>query len=142
MARLDEEFERRWHQEAEAVMSGMKEWRLQHPKATFREIEAAVDEKLSGMRARLLQDLALASRAADLQDKQAGEQPRCPGCGQVLESQGKQERTILTHGGREVHLKRDYAHCPACEAGLFPSMKNWNCCLGHSVHGCRRIWST
>jgi hypothetical protein len=35
-------------------MSGMKEWRLQHPKATFRGIEAAVDEKLSGVRARLL----------------------------------------------------------------------------------------
>src|SRR6266853_6727883 len=98
MARLDEEFERRWHQEAEAVMSGMKEWRLQHPKATFREIEAAVDEKLSGMRARLLEDLALASRAADLQDKQAGGRPHCPSCGHVLESQGKQDRTIVTHG--------------------------------------------
>src|SRR5437879_13693985 len=85
MARLDEEFERRWHLEAEAVMSGMKEWRLQHPKATFREIEAAVDEKLSGMRARLLEDLALASRAADLRDKQLGEHPRCAKCGHVLE---------------------------------------------------------
>src|SRR6266498_1378823 len=53
------------------VMSGMKEWRLHHPKATFREIEAAVDEKLSGM----------ASRAADLQHKQMGEHPRCPDCG-------------------------------------------------------------
>ena len=121
MARLDEEFERRWHLEAEAVMSGMKEWRLQHPKATFREIEAAVDEKLSGMRARLLEDLALASRAADLQDKQAGGRPRCPSCGHVLESQGKQDRTILTHGGSAVHLRRDYARCPACGAGLFPS---------------------
>ena len=120
MPRLDEEFERRWHQEAEAVMSGMREWRLQHPKATFREIEAAVDEQLSGMRARLLQDLALASRAADLQDKQLGAHPRCAECGQVLESQGKQERTVMTHGGGEVHLKRDYARCPACGAGLFP----------------------
>lgn len=120
MARLDEEIERRWHLEAEAVMSGMKEWRLQHPKATFREIEAAVDDKLSGMRARLLEDLALASRAADLQDKQMGEHPRCPDCKQVLESQGKQDRSILTHGGRQVHLKRDYARCPACGAGLFP----------------------
>jgi hypothetical protein len=70
MARLDEEFEGRWHQEAEAVISGMRGWRLQHPEATFREIEAAVDEKLSGMRARLLADLALASRAADLHNKQ------------------------------------------------------------------------
>jgi DNA-directed RNA polymerase subunit RPC12/RpoP len=120
MPRLDEEFERRWHQEAEAVLSGMKEWRLQHPKATFREIEAAVDEQLSGLRARLLQDLALASRAADLQDKQLGEQPRCPECGRVLESQGQHERTVLTHGGRAVHLRRDYARCPACRVGLFP----------------------
>jgi hypothetical protein len=120
MARLDEEFERRWHIEAEAVMTGMKEWRLQHPKATFREIETAVDEKLSGMRARLLEDLALASRAADLQDKQLGEYPRCGECGHVLESQGKQERTIVTHGGAEVHLRRDYARCAACGAGLFP----------------------
>ena len=120
MARLDEEFERRWHQEAEAVLSGMKEWRLQHPKATFREIEAAVDEQLSGLRARLLQDLALASRTADLQDKQLGEQPRCPECGRVLESQGQHERTVLTHGGRAVHLRRDYARCPACRVGLFP----------------------
>ncbi len=45
----------------------MREWRLEHPKATFREIEAAVDEKLGGMRARLLEDLALASRAAEPQ---------------------------------------------------------------------------
>jgi hypothetical protein len=120
MARLDEEFERRWHLEAEAVMSGMREWRLQHPKATFRDIEAAVDEQLSGMRARLLQDLALASRAADLQDKHLGDRPRCPECGAALHSQGKQDRTILTHGGSEVHLRRDYARCPACGAGLFP----------------------
>lgn len=120
MARLDGEFERRWHQEAEAVLSGMKAWRLQHPKATFREIEAAVDEKLSGMRARLLEDLALASRAADLQDKQLGDRPRCPECRHVLESQGKQERTVLTHGGGAVRLRRDYARCPACGTGLFP----------------------
>ena len=120
MPRLVGEFERRWKQEAEAVMSGMREWRLQHPKATFREIEAEVDEKLSGMRARLLEDLALASRAADLQDKQLGERPRCPECKQPLESQGKQERTVVTHGGKAVHLRRDYARCPACGAGLFP----------------------
>src|SRR5437870_11604782 len=105
MGRLDEEFEARWHREAEAVMSGMKEWRLQHPKATFREIEAAVDEKLNGMRARLLGGLALASRAADLQDKQAGERSRRPRRGQVLGSQGKQERPIRTPGGRGAPSK-------------------------------------
>ena len=137
MARLDEEFERLWHQEAEAVMSGMKEWRLQHPKATFREIEAAVDEKLSGMRARLLEDLALASRAADLQDKQAGEHAHCPSCGQVLESQGKQDRR--RRGALEARLRA----LPGLWGRSFsPSMRNWNSCLDHSVHGCRKTWST
>ena len=37
----------RWHKVAEEVMTGMKEWRQQHPKATFREIEAALDEGLA-----------------------------------------------------------------------------------------------
>jgi hypothetical protein len=31
----------RWRQLSEEVITGMKEWRLQHPRATFREIEAA-----------------------------------------------------------------------------------------------------
>ena len=38
---MRDDFEARWHEEAEEVISGMKEWRLQHPKATFREIEQA-----------------------------------------------------------------------------------------------------
>ena len=40
-------FDRRWNELAEAVMTGMKEWRLQHPHATFRQIEAALDERLA-----------------------------------------------------------------------------------------------
>ena len=44
----------------------MKEWRLQHPKATLRQIEGALDERLGKMRARMLQDAALASAAADI----------------------------------------------------------------------------
>jgi hypothetical protein len=35
-----EDLDARWHQVAEDVMTGMKEWRIQHPKATFREVEA------------------------------------------------------------------------------------------------------
>lgn len=119
MGRLDD-VEARWHQEAELVISGMKEWRLQHPKATFREIEAAVDERLSAMRARLVEDLALASRVADLADQPAGERPRCATCGTALEAQSQQERTVLVHGGQAVRLRRAYAVCPTCGVGLFP----------------------
>lgn len=31
------DFDARWDELAEEVLSGMKEWRLQHPKATLRE---------------------------------------------------------------------------------------------------------
>ena len=55
------EQERQWRELAEDVLTGMQEWRLQHPKATWREIEAALDERWSRVRARMLQDLALAS---------------------------------------------------------------------------------
>src|SRR5437588_275224 len=38
----DFDFEGRWKELSEEVISGMLEWRLQHPKATFREIEGAI----------------------------------------------------------------------------------------------------
>ena len=58
--------EGRWRAVSAEVIGGIKEWRLQHPTATLAEIEAAVDERLARFRARLLQDVALASQAADL----------------------------------------------------------------------------
>jgi len=119
MERL-EGFEVRWQREAEAVISGMKEWRLQHPRATFREIEAALDERLSGMRARLLEDLALASEAADIGGREEGERPKCQRCGVELRPRGRQERRVLVQGGEAVRLERGYAVCPSCGEGLFP----------------------
>jgi hypothetical protein len=50
------------------ILSGLREWRLQHPKATMREIEAALDERWYRLRARMLQDVALACAAADGND--------------------------------------------------------------------------
>src|SRR5579859_7593443 len=36
---------------------GMSEWRKEHPKATFREIEEAVDERVNQLRAQLIEDV-------------------------------------------------------------------------------------
>jgi hypothetical protein len=41
----------RWAGDAEAVWTGMADWRAAHPKATFSEIEAALDERLNQVRA-------------------------------------------------------------------------------------------
>jgi hypothetical protein len=78
------DFDRRWNELAEEVMIGMAECRLHHPKATLRQthapaswagVETALDERPArtrtccavgaGVRARMRQDLALASTAAD-----------------------------------------------------------------------------
>jgi hypothetical protein len=56
------------HHLTEDIMTGMREWRIQHPKATLREIETELDARLARTRARMLQDLALQSTAASWQD--------------------------------------------------------------------------
>src|SRR5512142_715289 len=96
------EVEAKWQREIDEVITGMKEWRLQHPKASLREIEHALDEKLSEVRARMLEDIALSSKAAKLgeddqaDEESASERPRCPKCGGPLESRGEQARTLVT----------------------------------------------
>lgn len=118
MIRWSDELEARWRQLAEGVLSGMKEWRQAHPRATLREIETVLDEKLAKVRARMLEDVALASPAADLVG--GGDRAVCPECGREMEAHGRQERTLTTTGDQEVVLSRSYAACPACGAGLFP----------------------
>jgi ribosomal protein S27AE len=110
----------RWAGDAESVWTGMADWRAAHPKATFSEIEAALDERLNQVRARVLADLALASAAADVSAGSDEERPRCERCGAVLQARGSSDRTLLTQGGAELRLQRTYAACPQCGDGAFP----------------------
>ena len=112
--------EGRWSEDAAAVWSGMADWRAAHPKATLSEIEAALDERLNRLRARVLADLALASAAADVQAATGEERPRCARCGTRLHARGPSERGVVTQGGAEVRLRRSYAACPRCGDGSFP----------------------
>ncbi len=114
------DFDQRWEKLSEEVLSGMKEWRLQHPRATLREMEAALDERLARMRARMLEDMALASRAANWKAEQTESKPVCPGCGEPLVSRGQEKRCLQTQGGEEIVLERRYGVCPKCGAGFFP----------------------
>ncbi len=109
-----------WQVLAEEAITGMAEWRVQHPTATLREIEAAIDEQLAQVRARMLQDAALASAAADLREVPVGERPVCPDCGQRLEARGQEARRLTTRQERPITLTRTRAVCPACGTALFP----------------------
>ena len=114
------EDEARWQQLTDEVLTGVKEWRLQHPKATLCEIENALDERWARARARLLQDLALASAVADLSTVTSEERPSCPECGQRMEARGTDTRSLTTIYNQQITLTRGYAHCPVCKTGLFP----------------------
>jgi hypothetical protein len=112
--------EQSWHRMTEEIMAGMREWRLHHPKATLREIEHELDSRWARVRARMLEDMALASAAADWAATPTGQQPTCPDCGVPLQLRGADTRTLQTHGGEALTLERHYGSCPACGAGLFP----------------------
>jgi hypothetical protein len=99
---------------------GMTEWRKEHPKATWAEIEALVDEQMNQVRAQLLQELVQMGESEDWRTIPAEERPRCATCGEPLWGRGEQTRYIQTTGGQAVKLRRTYGTCPACEVGFFP----------------------
>jgi predicted RNA-binding Zn-ribbon protein involved in translation (DUF1610 family) len=102
------------------ILTGMREWRLQHPDATLTEIEQALDERWYRVRARMLADLALEREAAHWQANAEASHPICPDCGRVLIRRGRQPRQLKTHGGQDLTLTRSYGYCPNCRKGLFP----------------------
>ena len=109
-----------WEAQAEEAFTDLRGWRAMHPRATLREIEQELDRRWEQLRARVLADLALASRAADLQQEADGARACCPDCGAPLQDQGEHPRTLLTLGNQAVELRRDYGTCPRCGSGLFP----------------------
>lgn len=113
-----EEMRKCWNGLSEEIISGMAEWREQHPKATFREIEAEVDKRLAVLRARMLSDAAI--RSAQTEWGGTRGEVVCPNCGARLEQNGKKKRKLQTRGGQEVELEREYGVCRQCGQGIFP----------------------
>jgi ribosomal protein S27AE len=107
-----------WQRLADEAWAGLAEWRHQPPKATLRDIEQAVDERLAGLRARMVEDAALVSAAAD--PYASDERPRCPRCGTTMQWEGRRTRSVRTTYDGDLTLTRPYARCPACGTGLFP----------------------
>lgn len=109
-----------WHQLSTEVIREMKAWRQAHPRATFREIEQALDEQLARLRARMLQDTALLSGTTDVRTLDETERPLCPQCSVRMEPRGQRSRELTTHFEQTIELKRSYTICPQCQLGIFP----------------------
>ena len=118
-----EAFEWDWATLSEEVLSGMRDWRVQHPRASLSEIEVELDAHLARMRARMLERIVQQSPTTTWRQG-AGDQeearPTCPQCGTWLEPRGRRTRRLRTVGGQEVQLQREYGVCPQCGQGLFP----------------------
>jgi hypothetical protein len=73
-----ENVDREWRARSEDILLGMKEWRRQHAKATLREIEEAITERLGLLGARMIQDTAQTSGGAQVTiERRYGTCPRC-----------------------------------------------------------------
>jgi len=100
---------------------GMTQWRKEHPKATWAEIEAAVDERMNQLRAQLIQDVVQMGETEEWSQQPEEERPTCATCGKPLSARGKQSRFLQTTGGEAVKLTRTYGTCPTCGVGFFPA---------------------
>ncbi|GAC1400884.1 MAG: hypothetical protein NVSMB49_14020 [Ktedonobacteraceae bacterium] len=59
---MDKTPEEHWRDLSEQILTETKEWRHNHPKATFREIEEEVHSSMSRLEAHLIQDTAQQSK--------------------------------------------------------------------------------
>lgn len=92
------DFDAGWDKLAEEVLSGIKEWRLQHTKASLREIERVLDERVVKMRVQLLQEATL-ERAA----KACFRRPTQTGVALSLQSLHNDALQHLTVGAQRAH---------------------------------------
>jgi 5-methylcytosine-specific restriction endonuclease McrA len=99
---------------------GMRQWRKEHPKATWAEIEVAVDERINQLRAQMIEDLVQMGESEDWSRMPQEDRPRCASCGKPLSARGEHTRFIQTTGGEAIKLTRIYGTCPECGVGFFP----------------------
>jgi RNase P subunit RPR2 len=117
---MKKENEDHWRALSEEILTNMTEWRRQHPKATFREIEDEVHSRVSRLEAQMIQDTAQQSPSRQWSGSSPQQRPCCPVCQTPLQSRGKRQRRLQGSGGQEVILSREYGTCPQCGTGLFP----------------------
>jgi YgiT-type zinc finger domain-containing protein len=87
-------------------------WQAVHPRATFAELETAVEGRVAQLRARLLEQRVERSYRE--------EHPACPACGTTMVPRSRATREVVMQGDETVHLERSYVRCPSCGTGIFP----------------------
>lgn len=105
-------------QEVLAQAKAFSDWKQQDGVHTFEEIEAKALEIAQGV-AQALLTYGVADEQQVERQKRPEVEPSCPDCGRPMRYGGRPGKKIDSKAG-EIGFKRDYYHCPACGAGLFP----------------------
>jgi YgiT-type zinc finger domain-containing protein len=95
-----------------AAQDALAAWHATHPRATFAEMEVAVEAQLDRIRAQLLAERASGTFVE--------EQPLCPQCGGTMKPKTTGTRTVVLRGDQPCELSRPYLVCRDCGYGLFP----------------------
>ena len=92
----------------------LRQWRAQHPEASFDEIARQVTPRRRELLGQLLNQLACQHG-----DGEAVAGVPCPDCGKMMSYKGRPKRTV-EHLEGETILERAYYCCAQCESGFFP----------------------
>jgi predicted RNA-binding Zn-ribbon protein involved in translation (DUF1610 family) len=112
--------EKGWQELNEIAMQEISEWRAEHSKASFTEIEETLDRRMAEVRAHILKELLEDSPRADIRGEAKESRPACPECGTGLIANGQHTREITTTYEQRIELTRSYGRCPECGCGFFP----------------------
>ncbi len=138
--RMEESTEQSWRALSEEILSGMKEWRLAHPKATLREIEQTASELVSRLQTRMVQDSAMSSPLADWQGLAPEQRPTCPACATALVPRGKRKRRLPGSGAALSNSSAVMEPVPRVGWDFSPWMTNWRSCQGDSPPPKKNTW--
>ena len=106
---------------------GMTQWRKEHPKATWQEIEAAVDERINQLRAQMIEDVVQMGESEDWRQKPQGERPLCARCGKPLSARGAQTRLPPNEWRGSGQAEANVWHLSRLWRGLFsPWIRSWD----------------
>jgi len=104
----------------EEVEEKLKDWQRSYRRATFTEIEKAVDEEMAQVRAQMLEDIALDSKSTDWRGQKKDDRPKCLVCGTAPQASGEHTRRLVAEYEQTVELSGHHGRCPECGASRFP----------------------
>lgn len=106
--------EERLTEQFDDMLAELRQWRAEHPEASFDEIAARLAPLRRKLMGEVMNDLALQHG-----NGYALEGRLCPACGGEMEYKGDPERQV-EHLEGDTELARSYYHCPRCSTGSFP----------------------